>query len=446
MKKIVVFFIVTMLASLLFSTAVYATTLRIGLLRSFSNRASVNISNTHITVGRGFANGGFNAIQELHSANGFTLQAQGGAITVSGGGAVLFTFITGVDGNPQIRPAGGVPVTMGGYSFRGAMEFIPSGGSFTAVNVVNIEEYLYGVLPAEMSPSFHIEALRAQAVASRTFAVHSVGLGRHRRQGFDLCDRYCCQVYHGAGSEYDITTQAVRDTRGLMMFHEGQAILASYFSSSGGATDNSENVWVDALPYLRSVAEIAPEHEPMVWTRTYTWAQLTQAASSAGANIGSVTGLSVTQVASGGRAQELTFIGTNGQFTRTREDIRNVFSPVGGALPSRNFSIAGAMPTSATVYITSGVQTNSGSLSNFQVVTENNAIQTISNAYIYDGITTNRITATTAAATGGTGITINGRGWGHGVGMSQRGAEGMARQGFDFMSILRHYYTGVEIR
>ena len=446
LMKMLITFAVIVAASNIFSVAAHATTLRIGLMRSFRDQASVNISNNHITVGRGLADGTFNAIQDLHSTGGFTIQAQGGAVTVSAGSAVQFTFTADAYGNPQIRIPGGGTVSMGEYNFRGAMEFMPSGGVFTPVNVVSVEDYLYGVVPAEMFPRFHIEALRAQAVASRTFAIHNRNGGRHRNLGFDLCDRYCCQVYRGADAEQAATTQAVRDTAGLMLLYGGEPILAAYFSSSGGVTDASENVWVDALPYLRSVAEIAPEYNPMVWERQFTWAQLTQAAQAAGANIGTVTGISVTRTASGGRAKELTFTGTNGQWTRTGEHIRNVFSPIDGQLPSRNFNIAGATSTSGDVYVTDGVVGNSGALSGFHVASGQGVATTVAEAYVFDGQNTRRLQSAAATATGGTGITINGRGWGHGVGMSQRGAEGMAREGFDFRAILSHYYTGVEIR
>lgn len=449
MRKLFVSFAVVFIASILFSATAYATTLRIGLLRGFSSRTSVNISNTHITVGRGFADGNFTAARDLHSANGFTVQMQNGQVAIASGGTVQFTFVAGVDGNPQMRVPGDGVITMNSESFRGAMEFLPTGGTFTAVNVIDIEAYLYGVVPAEMPPSFHMEALKAQAIASRTFAVHSVSLGRHRQQGFDLCNTYCCQVYNGVNAEYETTTQAVHETRGLMMFYEDEPILASYFSSSGGNTDNSENVWVDALSYLRGVPEIAPEHEPMVWTRTFTWEQLTQAAQSGGANIGTVTGVSIDRVASGGRVQGLTFIGTNGRWTRGSENVRSAFTTIGGALPSRNFNINGFSPTSETVHITSGTASSQGSLSNFQIITHTGtttAMATVAEAYVYNGTDMQRFTSDAAIITGGNGITVNGRGWGHGVGMSQRGAEGMAQEGFSFMDILRHYYTGVEIR
>ncbi|MCL2216379.1 MAG: SpoIID/LytB domain-containing protein [Defluviitaleaceae bacterium] len=415
---------------------------RIGLLRSFSNRESINIANTNIFAGYG-TESGFMPVQELYSAGGFTARAQGNQVQLMVSGQVVHTF-TGT--GAQIMDVNGYPITLGAYSYRGAIEFRPYGGRISAINVLSIEEYLYGVLPSEMSPGFHIEALKAQAVASRTFAQNSVNQGRHRAQGFDLCDGTHCQVYRGVSLEHENTTRAVRETHGLMLFYNDSPILAVYFSSSGGATDNSEDVWFEARPYLRSVNEIH-EHEPMVWTRTFTWQQLTTAAANANAGIGTVNGISVSGMGASGRANALTLYGTGGSWTVTREErIRGFFSAIGGTLPSSNFTIAGGLPTTQAVNVTSGWQDLHAPLNTLQALDSNGAISTVHMAYIFDGHSMRRLDSTPTVARGGSGITIEGRGWGHGVGMSQRGAYGMARMGFCFREILLHYYTGVEIR
>jgi len=444
--------------------AVNATTVRVGLTRNFGNRISVSIANPTITVGRGHEDGSFTATRDLTSAGGFVISAQGGQIVVAAGGATVFTFTGGTPGNPQIRIPGGAPVQISDYSYRGAMEFIASGNTFLVVNVVSLEDYLRGVVPVEMSPSFHLEALKAQAIAARTFAMYSINGNRHSGQPFDLCNREHCQVYLGTAREHENTNRAVRDTAGVLLRYGGQPILSSFFACCGGVTDNSENVWVAALPYLRAVQGVVPGHEPVVWERTFTWAQLTQAANAAGANIGTVTGLSISQTSLGGRVQELTFIGTNGQWTRSGEAVRTMFGSVGGSLRSRNFHMGGGsfaagvvVNTPASVTITNGTAFNFGELSTFRVLTPYGAMVYLSQAYVDNGQSTQRITGTATATTpattshtetvtGGQGVTFYGQGWGHGVGMSQRGAEGMARQGFTYRQILHHYYTGVEIR
>ena len=419
------------------------TYIRVGLTRNFGNVASIEVQNTRIAIGYG-TDFGFLPLREVSSAGGFTVRNAGGQVVLLAGNETIHTF-AGL-GGAQIEAIAGEFIMLGSSSYRGVIEFRPSGGNITAINVISLEQYLYGVLPAEMPPSWHIEALKAQAVAARTFAFNRIGGGGHAASGFDICDSTHCQVYDGTVREHDNTTRAVRETDGLMLFFEGRTISANYFSSSGGATDNSEDVWFEARPYLRSVNEIH-EHEPLVWDRSFTWEELTYAAGRAGANIGTVTGISVSAIGqTSGRATELTLHGTGGTWSVSREPIRNFFGPIGGNLPSRNFTIVGGLHNTPTVTVTDGSRSQSTQLGNLTVYDVRGGTGSFQMGYIFDGVNMRRIDFVPTIVSGGTGITINGRGWGHGVGMSQRGAEGMARLGFGFREILTHYYTGVEIR
>jgi len=415
------------------------STIRIGLTRDFANRYSINIGNTHIRAGYD-NNGNFSYATTLQSAGGFTVRVSGGVVALYSGSQRVFTF-TDTTRGAQITCANGGTVRLGNYQYRGAIEFRPSGGRITAINVLCPEEYLFGVLPVEMYASFHIEALKAQAIASRTFMVYRMNEGGHRHNGFDLCDTTHCQAYRGAGREHENTTRAVNETRGRMLFYNNAVILAVYFASSGGVTDYSENVWITAKPYLRAVRSIE-EHNPPEWERTFTMAQLTAAVSAAGGNIGTATGMSVSRTSSLGRVQEITIYGTSGQWRVSGEAIRNFFAPAGGAIMSRNFHIAGAggLPTAVTV--TDGHNTVSGGLASFNL---RNAASG-QYAYVFDGQTMRRIEFSASQSAQGNSVTLVGSGWGHGVGMSQRGAAGMALLGYSYREILLHYYTGVEIR
>ncbi|MCL2200035.1 MAG: SpoIID/LytB domain-containing protein, partial [Defluviitaleaceae bacterium] len=358
----------------------------------------------------------------------------------------VYTFTAGAAA--QVMASYGDITFIGSDQYRGVIEFIPSGNLVSAVNVLSIEEYLLGVLPAEMSPSFHPEALKAQAVASRTYTFRRVRHAEsHRDHPFDLCDTTCCQSYRGAANEHELTSDAVWATFGLMLFYDDELIIAQYFSSSGGATENSEDVFFEARPYARSVNEIA-EHNPRIWDMTVTWAQLTQAANAAGAGIGAVHGISKSRINAGGRVLELTLHGANGTWAAHRDTtgVRGLFTNIGGTLPSRFFTITGGMHSTPNVSVTSGWYSTNAPLNSHQAIGGNGAVATVHFGYVFDGVTTRRINSTPTMVTGGTGITLNGRGWGHGVGMSQMGAQGMAQEGFNFMDILRHYYTGVEIR
>ena len=422
------------------TNAASAHTIRVGLVRAFENQYSISVATTSIDVGRGTENGTFEYNRTLTSPDGFVIRVENGQVVVRADGQTVFTFVNDVEGGRQIRATDGSPLSMGAYSFRGVIEFRPSSGRVSAINVICLEEYLYGVIAMEMSPTFYTEALRAQAVAARTFAMYTRHNSTYTSRGFDLCDRTCCQAYRGAGREEDVMVQAVRDTRGLMMFTDESEIPAftPFFSSSGGSTDSSENVWGGTVSHLRGISDHY-EQNPRVWTRTYTWAQLTAAvqAQAPSANIGTVTGISVASQQLG-RVQELTFIGTNGQWTATRQTILSVFRHIDRSLYSRNFYIEGGAP------ITDVLADNEVPVINMQNL--NGYANGQQNAtYVFDGVNT-RLLTQSVTVSGGAGITINGRGWGHGVGMSQNGANGMAQAGYNFLQILKHYYTGVTVR
>jgi len=147
----------------------------------------------------------------------------------------------------------GEDVTLDGQPYRGVLEVRPGAG-LTVVNVVNLEDYLRGVVPNEMSPKAfpRIEALKAQAVAARTYALKS--RGKYQAKGFDLCATPTCQVYRGKASEQPETDRAVAETRGEIVTYHGKPINALYTSTCGGHTENAANVFEGkAPPYLQGV-------------------------------------------------------------------------------------------------------------------------------------------------------------------------------------------------
>jgi stage II sporulation protein D len=160
-----------------------------------------------------------------------------------------------------------VPSAEGGFlhlegkPFRGILDVtLNTNGRLTVVNQLPLEEYLFGVVPAEISPSQYPEyhALAAQAIAARTFALRN--MGRFRSEGFDLTADTRTQVYGGVSAEKDATSQAVQKTAGLALYFEGNPIDAMYASTCGGRTEDFSNVFdAPPVPYLRSVACSAEE-------------------------------------------------------------------------------------------------------------------------------------------------------------------------------------------
>ncbi len=144
-----------------------------------------------------------------------------------------------------------VPVRYNGKEYRGKIEvFVNSGGSLTVVNVVPMEEYLLGVVPKELSLP-QLEAQKAQAVAARTYAVANTNF--FASQGFDMLPTVRSQVYAGVSAESKMGTQAVMQTRGIIAAYKGKPIMAYYTSTCGGRTEDSENIFNHAEPYLRGV-------------------------------------------------------------------------------------------------------------------------------------------------------------------------------------------------
>lgn len=143
------------------------------------------------------------------------------------------------------------PVRLNGKAYRGKLEvFVNARGSLTVVNVVPLEDYLLGVVPAELGLP-HLEAQKAQAVAARTYAVANVNT--YGTKGFDMVPTVWSQVYKGVAIETKMGTEAVRQTRGMIATYNGQPIMAYFTSTCGGRTENVENVFDTNEPYLRGV-------------------------------------------------------------------------------------------------------------------------------------------------------------------------------------------------
>src|SRR5438132_857596 len=155
------------------------------------------------------------------------------------------------------------PIEFEGKSYRGIFEvFGNSRNSFTVVDELPLEQYLQGVVPNELSPTTfgELEALKAQAVAARTYIMRN--MGQYKNENYDICATDACQVYMGAGSEQPLATQAVVETRGAVATYDGKPINALYSSTCGGRTEDAENIFDEKIPYLVStICEYKhPEH------------------------------------------------------------------------------------------------------------------------------------------------------------------------------------------
>lgn len=359
--------------------------------------------------------------------------------------------------------------TINGKQYRGCLRFAVNGTVMTAVNVVNLEEYLYGVIPAEMPAPYGEEALKAQTLAARTYAMTK--LNAHKSSGYELCDTINCQVYKGYSGENSKTNAIVDETEGEIICYNGTLIEAVFSASTGGYTENSENVWNSVVPYLRAVPEVG-EYGNNTWTKTLTLSQLDSLLSAKGENIGSAQDIVITKISTGGRVQEMKIVGTSGSVTLTKENIRTYFSGACGSLPSKMFTINGkggdpssgsrSVQRQATKSSSTGSLTSSAAANGITAKTEGTLSAMNGKNLKLDGLSvfenTNSNQNTPVISTGdyqiydvnistvenGTFV-FEGSGNGHGVGLSQNGAQGMAQQGYSYEEIIKHYYTGVTI-
>ena len=431
MRKFIIY-VLTLVLTLCCYTTIYADetqvdTIKIGLFYASTAKTGVTISSADGFYAGTEVDGEF--IQDNLIAETEVSVSAGEGNTVDMGG-----FVYTAEQFPTLYPVSG-NIFVDGTEYRGGVQFKRvNGGLLTVINVVNIEEYLYSVIGKEMSPGWNIEALKAQAVCARGFAISNKN--KFASYGFNLDTTTTSQVYPGVSSETESTRRAVDETRGQVLKHNGTIIESIYCASMGGASADAANVWGGSYPYLVSVVD--PYEDPSEATR-YSWSvtltadEIKTCLANEGVNIGDIKNVEIVKQDDAGYVLELRFTGTNGTHTVTRSKCRNIF---GGKLYSQRFSIAGTSGSAAV---------SAGPLRKFDISGANsNLIYSI--AYVFDidmGIPAqNRFTTPVAAVTAPTEYTFNGNGWGHGVGMSQWGAKAMADKGFSYGDILTFYYTG----
>jgi len=248
---------------------------------------------------------------------------------------------------------------------------------FSLINELDLDDYLLGVVPAEMPSSWPQESLKAQAIAARTYAY--ANLGKHGKDGYDLKDTTDDQVYGGVKAETSASNAAVAATSGVVMTYEGNPICAYFHSASGGITESADNVWGKPLPYLKAVMDYDQQSPLATWNRTYSVDQLEAALAQ---DVGKLLSIDVVSRSQSKRACQLLMVGSRGAQIINAETVRRLLK-----LPSTNFNVS-----------------------------------VLDSAYQFSG-----------------------RGYGHGLGLSQWGAKGLAEQGYNAAQIVTYYYRNVTL-
>lgn len=262
------------------------------------------------------------------------------------------------------------------------IQSVPSG--LAVVNRINLETYVAGVVSGEVSPKWPIEALKAQAVAARTYVLYKQV--ENQLQPFDVFASVQDQVYHGHAARAESVLQAVEETRGQVVTHDHRPIYAAYSSTAAGPTEDALYVWALDLPYLKGVDcpfdDQAPRYD---WRTTFTFDYLEHQLRQEGYAVGTVATLTPYTFTPSGRVDRVRLLHSRGEIILRGQDLRRIVGY--SKIFSTNFSITSV----------------------------------------------------------GAEVEVVGHGAGHAVGMCQWGMREMAELGYDYQSILRHYYPGTTL-
>ncbi|MBD2136079.1 SpoIID/LytB domain-containing protein [Anabaena sp. FACHB-1237] len=217
-----------------------------------------------------------------------------------------------------IEPTNKGYVYIGDRWFRGRILVVPTDKGLTAVNWVDLEEYLYSVIGGEMDSRWPDEALKAQAIAARTYALYERQKQR-KNPVYDLGDspdRW--QIYKGVSSESARTYNAVDSTAGQVLTYQNQIILSVFHACSGGHTENVEDVWGNTLPYLRAVPDFDQDIKECNWIKTFT----PQEISSRIAGVGNIKSMNIESLSPFKSVKSLKIIGDKGTKILEGEQVR----------------------------------------------------------------------------------------------------------------------------
>ncbi|MDR3275461.1 MAG: SpoIID/LytB domain-containing protein [Endomicrobium sp.] len=284
----------------------------------------------------------------------------------------------------KIEPSNGI-IFAESKPYKGYLTVKKSGDKLNVINVLNIEDYLKGVLPKEVDADWKVEALKAQGVISRTYTISN--LNKHSAQGFDLCSTTHCQVYGGAGVEVDACNKAVLATKSEFLTYKGKFANTVFHANCGGHTENPQYIWnwKDIPPYLKGVkCDYCKDAPYTSWEQVLDESFIRKKLSNN--NIGKIKKIKVKGKTAAGSAKELEILHSRGKLT----------------LNAYQFRLA---------------------VDAWQI-----------KSHFFNSIKKD-----------GDKFYFKGGGWGHKVGLCQWGAKVMAEKGKNYKNILYYFYPGTKI-
>ena len=368
------------------------------------------------------------------------------------------------------------------YSYGGIFKFTRNTSTLQLVNVIKLEDYIEGVMPNEISSFYPAETKKAFAVAVRSYTLTS--LNRHGNYGFDLCNTSNCQVYRGRRGVTSDFVEAVRGSAGMVMSYGGKIVQAYYSAVTGGCTCGVKETWGSTSPYLTAIATPWEQYDNAyrgAWTVEYTPKELCDRLSSRGYSLsGSVSKIELVLAENSSYVYQAKVTDTNGKtVTIPRADkVRSAFG-----LYSANFVVGKAGETvKRTVFVipdgtgdttvnvvTPGGRATADGAGKLTVATVNGnrtydstGLLSIASAYgtfnvnlsahgyateLDRMIKSPKVVSYENVTLKGTSgnFVFDGRGWGHGVGMSQWGAKNLGELGAGYMTILTTYFPGITV-
>ena len=333
-------------------------------------------------------------------------------------------------------------VNLNGKYYRGSIKLIKNNNNYYIINHVSLEEYLYGVVPKEIPSSAPLEALKAQAIVSRSYSLSN--LNKHIKDGYNLCDSTHCQVYGGYSAEKDSTNTAVDETKGMILEYNDRAVDAVFHSSSGGHTESSENVWGTKIPYLVAVKDPFSLNAPNSnWNITFTNSVIVNNLRNNNIEIQDLIDIEVLDRTESGRAKTIKVVASDKTVLLSGDKFRSIMG--NSNFKSTLFSIEKNYDTDRVVKSTlskNGIEEIDFTSNTIMIMT-NNGIKNLdkSSIDVLNSLGQTNIKIDTHVSS----FSFVGKGYGHGVGMSQYGAIEMAKEGYNYEQILQYYYKNIKI-
>ena len=279
-------------------------------------RVAVSQGNDTISVGTSttgiIRDGSGQALYQLPGLQGITIEADAGGVDLTNGESTL------AESNAfWLEPSEDGFVWIGDKWYRGRVLVTLDGGELTAVNYVDLEEYLYSVVGSEMPVSWPQAALQSQAVAARSYALYKQA--RNKNPLYDVNATTTHQVYKGLLQEAPSTISAVNATENQVVTYNGQVIEAIFHSSSGGFTENAGDVWSSDVPYLRGVEDYDQTSPVFKWEKTFSVSEFSDKIG----DVGRVTSIGSPTMTQLGRVASITIAGDRGSQVLRGRDVRS---------------------------------------------------------------------------------------------------------------------------